>query len=56
MTKATQRTSPCNKNEIMFFLQMSQLYKSAQYVCRYKNLLRLNVHGKRSIPEENTKN
>ena len=37
------------KNDFIFFLRMSQLYRS-------KNFLKLNMHRQRSIPKEDTKN
>ena len=44
------------KNDFIFYLRMSQLFKSAQYAYRSKTLRRLNMHPQRSIPNEDTKN
>ena len=55
MTTATARTTPC-RNEFIFNVRISQLCKSFQYAYRSKNLLRLDMHRRRSIPKEVSKN
>ena len=55
MTTATAGITPC-KNDFILNLRTSQLCKSAQYAYWSKNLLRLNMHPRRSIPKEDTKN
>ena len=43
------------KNEFIFYLRMSRLCKSVQYTYRSKNLFRLSIHRRRSIPYGNPK-
>ena len=44
------------KNEFIFYRQISQMPRSAQCLYRSQNLLKLNMQCQRSIPKENTKN
>ena len=42
MTTAKPGTTPCEKSFI-FYPQVSQLCRSVQYACRFKNLVGLNM-------------
>jgi len=44
------------KNEFIFYQRNSQFSRSVQYASGSKNVLRLNMQWKRSIPNGNTEN